>query len=178
MSRKLRDWSLITLCSVAMIMVLGLSGCGASEPAEEEEEQAAEAAEPAEADEHAAMGAPTVRFANVSEGDEVTSPLQLTFESENFNIEAVGEGEIHEGHGHYHIAINDHCLPAGEIIPQAAPWVHFGDGQMLFVLVEYLRQNPKLYPKRPSEIHGHIKFFGRVVQPSMVFFKSSCHISS
>ena len=133
MSRKIRDWSLITLCSLAMIMVLGLSGCGGSEPAGDDEEQAAEAAEPAEAttedaSSEDAMGAPTVRFANLSEGDEVTSPVQLTFESENFNIEAVGEGEIHEGHGHYHIAINGHCLPAGEIIPQAAPWVHFGDG--------------------------------------------------
>jgi hypothetical protein len=128
MSRKLRDWFLVLTCSLAAILMLGLVGCGSTEPAEEEAAAEEDMAEHDMSDMEDADGAPRISFANVSEGDEVTSPVQISFAAENFTIEPVGEGEIHEGAGHYHIGINTHCLPPGEIIPQAAPWVHFGDG--------------------------------------------------
>ena len=38
---------------------------------------------------------------------------------------------FHAGAGHHHIGINTECLPAGEAIPEADPWVHFGDGSAI-----------------------------------------------
>ena len=33
-----------------------------------------------------------------------------------------------------HIGVDTDCLPAGEVIPQASPWVHFGNAQTEFDL--------------------------------------------
>jgi len=124
MHRAHLDPTLITRTLLAATVVLGLAACGGNEEpaAEESHENHAEPA--AEAD----AAAPRVFFANVNEGDTVTSPVKLVFGAENFTIEPVGEGEIHHGAGHYHIGINAHCLPAGTVIPSAEPWVHFGSG--------------------------------------------------
>jgi hypothetical protein len=32
------------------------------------------------------------------------------------------------GLGHHHVGVDADCLPAGTVIPMAAPWVHFGKG--------------------------------------------------
>ena len=57
-------------------------------------------------------------------------PLGLTFGVENFEIGAVPETASmpRDGVGHYHLGVDADCLPAGEIIPTADPWVHLGDG--------------------------------------------------
>ena len=57
-------------------------------------------------------------------------PLGLTFGAENFEIGAVPEtvSTAREGLGHYHLGVDTECLPAGEIIPAADPWIHMGDG--------------------------------------------------
>lgn len=76
-----------------------------------------------------ADGAPRVFFANVADGDEVVSPVRLEFGIESFEIYPVHDPVvIEEGKGHHHLAVNADCLPPGEIIEKAAPWVHFGDG--------------------------------------------------
>ena len=31
--------------------------------------------------------------------------------------------------GHHHLGVDTDCLPAGEVIPKASPWVHFGDAK-------------------------------------------------
>lgn len=97
------------------------------------EEEAAEGGAPAgaEAEEQAAAeapGEPRVYFVDPQDGDTVGTLVTLEFGAENFTIEPVGEGEIHEGAGHYHIGLDTDCLPPGEVIPQADPWIHFGDG--------------------------------------------------
>lgn len=91
-------------------------------------------------DDHAAMdhgddaavtddGAPRVFFANVSDGDEVTSPVSLEFGIENFEIVPAQDPiVIEEGKGHHHLGVNTHCLEPGVIIEKAQPWIHFGDG--------------------------------------------------
>jgi Domain of unknown function (DUF4399) len=112
-----------------VLLVLGVAGC-AKEPAAEPEMSAPEAA----ADDHgehaeaAAGGAPRIFFVEPAMGATVTSPVNIVFGAENFIIEPRVEGEIHHGAGHHHIGIDTQCLPPGEIIPNAAPWVHFGDG--------------------------------------------------
>jgi hypothetical protein len=126
-----RRRSALVLASI-VLLTLGLAGC-AKEPAAEPE--AATAAEPeaaaAEHDEHAetaAAGEPRIFFVEPAMGATVTSPVRIVFGAENFVIEPRVEGEIHHGAGHHHIGIDTQCLPPGEIIPNAAPWVHFGDG--------------------------------------------------
>ena len=64
----------------------------------------------------------------------MSSPVQFEFGSEGFSLLPVPE-EVETprwGVGHFHIGIATECLPAGEIIPQSAPWVHFGDGSAVF----------------------------------------------
>ena len=65
-------------------------------------------------------------FTEPSDGATVTSPVTFTFGHENYSIEP--KGEVHAGAGHHHIGLDTDCLPPGEAIPEAAPWVHFGDG--------------------------------------------------
>ncbi|HVS13427.1 MAG TPA: DUF4399 domain-containing protein [Thermoanaerobaculia bacterium] len=72
--------------------------------------------------------APRVYFVAPENGATVTSPVHVMFDVENFTIEPVGEGMVHEGMGHHHLAIDGDCLPPGQVIPTAEPWIHFGDG--------------------------------------------------
>jgi hypothetical protein len=57
-------------------------------------------------------------------------PLGITFGVENFEIGAVPETATtpRGGIGHFHLGVNTDCLPVGEIIPKADPWIHLGDG--------------------------------------------------
>ena len=77
-------------------------------------------------------GEPQVWFITPEDGATVTSPVAFEFGSENITIEP--KGEVHAGAGHHHIGVNTDCLPAGELIPEADPWVHFGDGSAVFEL--------------------------------------------
>ncbi|HVR29303.1 MAG TPA: DUF4399 domain-containing protein [Thermoanaerobaculia bacterium] len=116
----------------AWLLVVGVAGCGSDEPLVAPEEM--EAARPAEAphDDHPATaggdGTPRVYFVEPEMGATVTSPVKLVFDVENFTIEPRGDGAVHHGAGHHHIGIDTTCLPPGELIPEAPPWVHFGDG--------------------------------------------------
>ena len=71
-------------------------------------------------------GAPRVWFIQPEQGAVVTSPVAFEFGSENITLEP--KGDVHPGAGHHHIGVNTECLPVGELIPEADPWVHFGDG--------------------------------------------------
>lgn len=91
-------------------LVLAISGCGADEPGE--------------------PGEPAVFFVEPTDGATVTSPFQVVMGSRNVEIGAVPPEvlEARPGIVHYHLGTNTDCLPVGEIIPQADPWIHFGDG--------------------------------------------------
>jgi len=72
---------------------------------------------------------PRVFFVSPKDGDEVTSPVELRFGAENLSVDPVQDPPVVEpGSIHFHVGYNTDCLPAGEIIPKADPWVHFGDG--------------------------------------------------
>ena len=75
---------------------------------------------------------PRVFFVAPLDGDEILVDVPVVFEfgSEHFDISPVPE-EVEQARpamGHYHLGVDATCLPAGELIPQAAPWIHFGDG--------------------------------------------------
>jgi hypothetical protein len=66
----------------------------------------------------------------------VTSPVHMKFGSEGIEIAAVPPGDpttTRPGVAHYHVGIDQNCLPAGKNIVKGTPsWVHFGDGKDVF----------------------------------------------
>jgi hypothetical protein len=66
----------------------------------------------------------------------VSSPLHMKFGSEGIEISPVPPGELTKtrpGVAHYHVGIDQKCLPAGKTIVKGTPsWVHFGDGKSEF----------------------------------------------
>lgn len=82
----------------------------------------------------AEQAAPRVFFVAPADGATVTSPVAFEFDSENLTVSPVPEevDQPRAGVGHYHIGFDTECLPVGEEIPQADPWVHFGDGSATF----------------------------------------------
>ena len=117
------------MLAVAVFALVGAAACGGGT----EEAAPESAAEPmGETAAEESSGEPRVFFvAPIDETDHATEiPLGITFGIENFEIGAVPEEvtTVREGVGHYHLALDTDCLPPGEIIPSADPWVHFGDG--------------------------------------------------
>jgi hypothetical protein len=66
----------------------------------------------------------------------VTSPVHMKFASEGIEIGAVPPGDVttaRPGIAHYHVGIDQDCLPPGKNIVKGTPsWVHFGDGKDVF----------------------------------------------
>ena len=77
-----------------------------------------------------------VFFVEPKNGATVSSPLHMKFGSENIQIAAVPQGDVttaRKGIAHYHVGIDQNCLPAGKNIVKGTPsWVHFGDGKDVF----------------------------------------------
>ena len=110
--------------AAAALLVLACAACGQPEPVEETMPEPVIEPTPAPT-------GPRAIFVQPADGATVTSPVSLEFGTENFEIAAVPEGEVTEPRpalGHHHVGIDTECLPTGELIPMAAPWVHFGDG--------------------------------------------------
>jgi len=81
---------------------------------------------------------PRVFFIEPKNGATVTSPLHMKFGSEGIEIAAVPPGDltkdqVRPGKAHYHVGIDQSCLPSGKVIVKGTPsWVHFGDGKDVF----------------------------------------------
>ncbi len=73
---------------------------------------------------------PEVFFANIEDGGTYSSPVEIIFEVENFNIVPIEDPlVVREGEGHYHLAVDVPCADAGEIIVAGNPsYIHFGTG--------------------------------------------------
>ena len=76
-------------------------------------------------------GGGRVFFVEPKEGATVKSPVKFEFGSENITISPVPKTveTPRPGMVHHHLGVDTDCLPAGEVIPKASPWVHFGDGK-------------------------------------------------
>jgi len=81
---------------------------------------------------------PRVFFVDLKNNATVTSPVHLKFGSEGIEIAAVPPGDVkttRPGIGHYHLGVEQGCLPTGQTIVKGTPqWVHFGDGKSEFDL--------------------------------------------
>jgi hypothetical protein len=77
-----------------------------------------------------------VFFLEPKNGATVTSPLHMKFGSQGIQISPVPPGDItttRPGMAHYHVGIDQPCLPPGKTIVKGTPsWVHFGDGKDVF----------------------------------------------
>jgi hypothetical protein len=84
----------------------------------------------------AAKAKPKVFFVEPKNGATVTSPVHMKFGSSGIEISPVPPGDLKEtrpGMAHYHVGIDQACLPAGKNIVKGTPsWVHFGDGKDVF----------------------------------------------
>lgn len=70
-----------------------------------------------------------VFFANLENGQVVTSPLTVEFGVEGMVVEPAGE--VKENSGHHHLLIDHDFTPAGEVVPPAdSTQLHFGKGQL------------------------------------------------
>ena len=120
-----RSWLAGITVFVAVATACGGGGCEAPESASE-----MEMAEPESAPEP--MGDPRVFFVAPRDGEEISVDIPVAFEfgTENFEISPVPETvpPVRESLGHFHLGVDTDCLPAGEVIPQSDPWIHFGDG--------------------------------------------------
>ena len=119
-----RSWLAAVLVLTATAIACG--GGDAPEPEGEEMEMAEPEAAPEPVDQ------PRVFFVAPEDGQEISVDVPVVFEfgSENIEVGAVPETVEHvrDGVGHYHLGVDAECLPGGEIVPQADPWIHFGDG--------------------------------------------------
>jgi hypothetical protein len=77
-----------------------------------------------------------VFFVEPKNGATVTSPVHMKFGSSGVEISPVPPGDLKEtrpGVAHYHVGIDQACLPPGKNIVKGTPsWVHFGDGKDVF----------------------------------------------
>jgi uncharacterized protein DUF4399/uncharacterized protein DUF6130 len=77
-----------------------------------------------------------VFFLEPKSGATVTSPVHMKFGSQGIQISPVPPGDItttRPGMAHYHVGIDQPCLPPGKTIVKGTPsWVHFGDGKDVF----------------------------------------------
>jgi Domain of unknown function (DUF4399) len=79
---------------------------------------------------------PRVFFVEPKNGATVTSPVHMKFGSTGTEISPVPPGDVTKarpGMTHYHVGIDQTCLPPGKTIVKGTPsWVHFGDGKSEF----------------------------------------------
>ena len=68
-----------------------------------------------------------VFFANLEDGQTVTSPFMVQFGIEGMEVNPAGE--IVKGTGHHHILIGEGFTEAGVIVPADETHIHFGGGQ-------------------------------------------------
>ena len=76
--------------------------------------------------------APSVRFEQPAEGANVTSPFEVVMAASGLVVEP--SGEVNQGAGHFHILVNTDFTPTGEVIPDDAQHLHYGQGQTTVTL--------------------------------------------
>lgn len=113
--------AMVAAGSLSVLMV----ACGSSAPPSE--------SPPAAAPPAAAASKPAqVFFVQPQDGAMVKSPVHFEFGTDQFTISPVPAGTVEAPRpavGHYHLGVDQDCMPASQVIPPGTPaWVHFGKG--------------------------------------------------
>lgn len=77
---------------------------------------------------------PRVFFGEPTHGAELTSPVFVAMEAENFIIEPAARG-VQEGAGHFHLMVDVPCVPFGLTIPADEAHLHFGNATDVWSLI-------------------------------------------
>ena len=64
----------------------------------------------------------------------VAWPAKLVMKSDGVVIEPVGDSQVRDGAGHYHVMVDADCLKKGTAIPKDADHLHFGSGATTLTL--------------------------------------------
>ena len=111
---------------LALLVLVGVAGFGVM--------ASAQAKQPAM--KKASAKKARVFFVEPKNNATVTSPVHMKFGSSGIEISPVPPGDVtstRPGVAHYHVGIDQACLPAGKNIVKGTPsWVHFGDGKDVF----------------------------------------------
>ena len=114
--------------AVLVALTISVGACRSEAPQQSEDAGAASG------ESHEGHTMARVYFVEPKDGATVTSPVRFEFGAENYQVGAVPEGEITEAQvrpnvGHFHLGVDQDCLPPGQEIPRGKPdWVHFGTG--------------------------------------------------
>lgn len=69
-----------------------------------------------------------VYFGNLADGASVESPIKIVMKAENLIVEPATMG-VTEGHGHYHIIINERIASPSEPMIKDEKHIHYGNGE-------------------------------------------------
>ena len=69
-----------------------------------------------------------MNFENVKDGDGLSSPINLEFGVEGFELAPLGYPV--EGVGHHHLLVNRDSIMEGAVIPGDVNYIHFGDDEI------------------------------------------------
>jgi hypothetical protein len=105
-----------------------------------------------------------VFFANLKDGDTLSSPFLVEFGIEGMAVEPAGA--VNEGKGHHHIIINSNFIPNGGTVPADSVNIHYGKGQ----LSDSLDLNPGLYKLTMQFADGYHRSYGRQMSSSIKVF--------
>lgn len=113
------------------ILAFFATACQSTGPTDNEESKVETSAEESPAADPnaqptAAEGA-RVFFANLADGDTVSSPLLVEFGIEGMEVEPAGT--VNSGKGHHHIIINNSYIEFGGTVPADSVNIHYGGGQ-------------------------------------------------
>lgn len=73
-------------------------------------------------------GGKKVYFGNLENGSNVESPFQVQMKAENLIVEPASMG-VNQGHGHFHILVDEPLSSPSAPIPKDAKHIHYGNGQ-------------------------------------------------
>lgn len=113
-----------------------------------------------------------VFFVSPKNGDTIKSMATFEFGNDQLTIAAVPPGtltpeQVRPGMTHYHLGVDTDCLPPGQIIPKADPWIHFGDGKS--VIEMQLKPGPhKLAVQSGDDMHRTIEGLCEVISVTVV----------
>ena len=71
----------------------------------------------------------SLSFVSPEDGDEVSSPVEVEMEVENFELVSIDEADAPEqGRGHLHVIVDHGCIDPSYVIPQEDGYNHLSEG--------------------------------------------------
>lgn len=71
----------------------------------------------------------SIQFVQPEDGDQVSNPVQIEAEVENFELRPAEEDEGEDGVGHLHVIVDEGCIEPAYAIPFEDGYHHLSDGE-------------------------------------------------